>query len=156
MDDVTIVELKKQTVIGTRKTGSYKEIPQLLCKLIEYGQKNSVPCAGAPIFVCHEKDLEQVCDAEKTRSAELEVCWPLAKKVKATGDFSCYALAGGKFAKVVHKGAYAECGAAYKQLFSFVEHNYKKIVGPIREVYLNDPQKVPESELLTEIYAPLG
>jgi effector-binding domain-containing protein len=55
----------------------------------------------------------------------------------------------------VHKGPYEECINAYEELFSWVAEKGEKIVGPIREVYFNDPWEVPPEEILTEIYAPL-
>jgi effector-binding domain-containing protein len=35
-----------------------------------------------------------------------------------------------------------------------VNHGYD-IVGPITEVYLNDPHRTPEEELLTEVHLPV-
>jgi len=156
MDEVTTVTLKPQLVLGTKKTGSYKEIPQLLCKLFEYAQENKLACTGAPVFVCHEITIEQVCEAEKSKSAQLEVCLPLAKKVSGSKDISCYKLAGGEHAKILHKGPYEECGPAYQKLYSWIAAQGKKVAGPVREVYLNDPREVAKEEILTEIYAPIG
>lgn len=156
MDEVTTVKLKPQVVLGTKKTGSYKEIPQLLGKLFGYAEANGIECSGAPIFVCHEITIEQVCEAEKNTSAELEVCFPLAKKVVGSEDFPCYKLAGGEFAKILHKGPYEECGPAYQKLYSWIAAQGKKVTGPVREVYLNDPREVKKEEILTEIYAPIG
>jgi len=156
MDEVTTVKLKPQFVLGTKKAGSYKEIPQLLCKLFEYAQENKVDCAGAPVFVCHEISIEEVCEAEKSKSAQLEVCLPLAKKVAGSKDFPCYKLAGGEFAKILHKGPYEDCGPAYQKLYAQIAAQGKKVTGPVREVYLNDPREVKKEEILTEIYAPIG
>ena len=58
-------------------------------------------------------------------------------------------------ARIVHKGPYEGCEAAYETLFAWLEENGKEVVGPIREVYLNDPNEVPPAEILTEIYAPI-
>ena len=58
-------------------------------------------------------------------------------------------------AKTVHKGPYEECGPTYENLFKWIGENGKKITGPTREVYLNDPREVPKEEILTEIYAPI-
>ena len=57
--------------------------------------------------------------------------------------------------KILHKGPYQEETATYLKLFAWLEKNKKTIVGPIREIYLNDPHEVPEEELLIEIYAPI-
>ncbi|GAH06344.1 unnamed protein product, partial [marine sediment metagenome] len=35
------------------------------------------------------------------------------------------------------------------------EKNNKRIIGPIREVYLNDPREVGPEETITEIYVPI-
>jgi AraC family transcriptional regulator len=36
-----------------------------------------------------------------------------------------------------------------------LEEKHKKLVGPTREIYLNDPGEVPPEEILTDIYAPI-
>ena len=59
-------------------------------------------------------------------------------------------------ARVVHKGPYEQCASTYKALFAWIAQNHKKVIGPIREVYLNDPKKVAAEEILTEIYAPVS
>jgi len=156
MDEVTTVKLKPQLVLGTKATGSYKEIPQLLGKLFEYSQQNQIKCTGAPVFVCHEITIEAVCEAEKNKSAELEVCIPIEKKAKGNQELASYKLAGGEYAKILHKGPYDECGPAYQKLYSQIAIMGKKVSGPVREVYLNDPRKVAKEEILTEIYAPIG
>ena len=58
-------------------------------------------------------------------------------------------------ARIVHKGPYEECGPTYEKLFAWIKENNKKIVGPTREVYLNDPKDVSPEEILTEILAPI-
>jgi AraC family transcriptional regulator len=58
-------------------------------------------------------------------------------------------------AKTHHKGPYEECGPTYEKLFAWLAANGKKIVGPTRELYLNDPHEVPPEEILTEIFAPV-
>jgi effector-binding domain-containing protein len=59
-------------------------------------------------------------------------------------------------AKTVHKGPYQECSSTYERLFSWLDENNQKIVGPIREAYLNDPREVAPEEILTMIYVPIG
>ena len=58
-------------------------------------------------------------------------------------------------AKIMHKGPYEDCGATYGKLFAWLQKNGKRMNGPTREVYLNDPREVPPEEILTEIYAPI-
>jgi effector-binding domain-containing protein len=48
-----------------------------------------------------------------------------------------------------------ECEPTYEKLFAWIEESGKRLVGPTREVYLNDPREVPPEELLTEVYTPM-
>ena len=59
-------------------------------------------------------------------------------------------------AKIVHRGPYEECEPTYDRLFAWIARNGMSITGPIREAYLNDPREVPQEEILTEIYVPVG
>jgi len=156
MEEVQVVDVKAQAVLGMRKKGSYKEIPVLLKEICDFAVQKKAEMSGAPVFVCHEMTVEEVCAKDKAGTADVEVCFPVAKKMRGTKDIKCYELPGGKMAKAIHKGPYADCGPAYQKLLSWLEKNNKKPAGPFREVYLNDPAAVPESELLTEIYAPIN
>jgi len=58
-------------------------------------------------------------------------------------------------AKIMHKGPYQEETATYEKLFAWLEKNNKAVMGPMREIYLNDPHEVAQEELLVEIYVPI-
>jgi effector-binding domain-containing protein len=155
MDEISIVDVKPQLVAGIKKTGSYKIIAELLPKLYEYAGSNGAQFTSMPVFVCHEVTAEKVMEADKNGTANVEVAAPIASEIPTTDEIKCYTLPGGKMAKIIHKGPYAACGPTYEKLFTWLEENSKKIVGPTREVYLNDPNEVGEEEALTEIYAPI-
>ena len=155
MDEITIVDVKPQLVAGIKKTGSYKIIAELLPKLYEYAGSKGAQFAGPPVFVCHEVTVEKVMEADKNGTANVEVAAPIAAKIPETDEITCYELPGGKMAKTIHKGPYQDCGPTYEKLYKWIEEKGKKITGPVREVYLNDPREVGEEEALTEIYAPI-
>jgi len=155
MEEITIVDVKPQLVAGIRKRGHYREIAEMLPKLYKYAAEKGAKFVGMPTFICHET-AEEVIEADKTGNADIEVAAPIASKIEETEEIKCYELSGGKMAKIVHKGPYDKCGPAYEKLFSWIQHKGKKIVGPTREVYLNDPREVGPEETLTEIYAPIG
>ena len=94
--------------------------------------------------------------ANKDGTADVEIAMLVSKKIKAAGEIKYYELPGGKMAKIVYKGTYSKCGPTYEKLFTWIAKNKKRIAGPTREVYLNDPGEVSEADLLTEIYAPIG
>jgi effector-binding domain-containing protein len=64
-------------------------------------------------------------------------------------------MGGGKCAHAVHKGAYSKLNESYTALAKWVEDNGKQIASAPYEIYLNEPGKVPEEELVTEIYFPI-
>jgi effector-binding domain-containing protein len=157
MSEVTIVELSPQLVLGMRKTGAYKEIPFMFQRIFEFAFSKNIPITAYPAFLCHETTVEEVQKADEEGNADIEVVFPISEFVEITGDeeIKVYEIPGGKMAKIVHKGPYEECTLTYEKLFSWIAENGKRISGPIREVYLNDPREVQPEEILTEIYAPL-
>ena len=108
-----------------------------------------------PIFVCYET-AEEAMEADKTGTADVEVAAPIVEKIEETEEIKCYTLPGGKMAKIIHKGPYDKCETTYNKIFAWIDKNGKKIAGPIREVYLNDPREVGLEEALTEIYIPIN
>lgn len=154
MKEITIVDLNPQLVIGIRKKGHYKEIAELLPRLYKYASENGAEFSGMPTFICHES-AEETIEADKTGNADIEVVAPIKERIKGNDEMDCYTIPGGKMAKIVHKGPYEECETTYNELFSWIKENNKKITGPIREVYLNDPGEVGPDETLTEIYIPI-
>jgi effector-binding domain-containing protein len=155
MDEIEIVEVPNQKVIGIRKIGKYGLIAQLLPSLYHYGVKKGAEFTGPPVFVCHEKSVEEVMKADQEGTADVEIAFPVRDDIEESDEIKCYELPGGTMAKILHKGPYEACSAAYDKLFSWIQQNGKTITGPTREVYLNDPREVGMEEALTEIYAPI-
>jgi AraC family transcriptional regulator len=154
--EVEIVDMPEVTVLGMRKQGKYDAIGGMIPELCGYAAKKGVGISGPPAFVCHEMTPEEATRANTDGTADLEVVVPVSKRTRGSGAIKCYLLPGGKMARIVHAGAYKDVGGAYMKLFEWVGKNQQKVSGPIREVYLNEPGKVPDDKLLTEIYAPIA
>jgi len=155
MSEITIVELAPQLVLGIRQKGRYEEIAKLIPKVFGYAGSKGAQILGPPTFICHETTGEEAQLADSEGTAELEIVCPVAARVEDTEDIKCYELPGGKMSKIVHKGPYKDCGTTYEKMFSWLQENNKKITGPTREVYLNDPNEVKPEDILTEIYFPI-
>jgi AraC family transcriptional regulator len=155
MEEITVVEIKPQRVLGMRKRGKYEMIATLLQELCEFAFAREVQMIGPPIFICHEITPEKVMEADAAGNADVEVAIPVAGTVEETEEIKAYELPGGTMAKIIHKGPYEECGPTYEKLFAWLAAQGNTIVAPTREVYLNDPHEVPPEEILTEIYAPI-
>jgi len=157
MPEVIVVELSPQRVLGMRRKGAYREIAVMLPRIFEFAFSKKIPIAGYPVFLCHEITHEEVQKADKDENADIEVAVPISETIEMidSQEIRIYELPGGKMAKIIHKGPYEECSTTYEKLFSWIAENGRKITGPIREVYFNDPREIPPEEILTEIYAPL-
>jgi AraC family transcriptional regulator len=156
MEEITVVEVPPQTVIGLRRRGRYDQIPRMLMELVSFAMERGVQIVGPPVFLCHEATSEDVMRANEEGTADVEVAFPIQGTVEPEGTITPYTLPGGRMAKIIHRGPYDACEPAYARLFLWIEQNGQQITGPIREVYPNDPREVPEDEILTEIYAPIG
>ena len=155
MEEVKVVDVKPQLVAGIRKRGYYREIAELLPKLYEYATEKDAKFTSPPIFICHET-VEEMMEADKAGTAYIEVAAPIEEEIEETEEVKCYILPGGEMAKIIHKGPYEKCEPAYNKIFGWININGKKVVGPTREVYLNDPREVGIENALTEIYVPIG
>jgi AraC family transcriptional regulator len=154
LEKIKIVNLGPQLVIGLRKRGHYREIAEMFARLYKYASEKGAEFSGMPAFICHESP-EEAREADKAGNAEIEVVTPIKERIKCNNEMDCYTIPGGKMAKIVHKGPYEECETTYNELFTWIKENNKRIIGPIREVYLNDPKEVETEEILTEIYVPI-
>jgi effector-binding domain-containing protein len=61
----------------------------------------------------------------------------------------------GKALAVTHKGAYKDSGPAYCLLEKYAKENSIETADICYEFYLNNPEEVPEAELLTQITFPI-
>ena len=154
MERIEIINLEPLLVIGIRKKGYYREIAEMLPKLYEYASKKGAVFSGMPTFICHESPGE-IEEANRAGNADIEVAVPIANKIEETDEMHCYTLPGEKMAKIIHKGPYEACEITYNELFDWIKKNNNRIIGPIREVYLNDPREVGPEETITEIYVPI-
>ena len=154
-NEISIINVTPQLVLGMRKRGPYKNIGIMIPQLCQFAAQNGVQMIGPPLFICHEMSPEEAVKADKENNADVEVAIPIAQRGKETEEITCYELPEAKMAKIVHKGPYHEETATYEKLFAWLETNDKTVVGPFREIYLNDPHEVSEEELLIEIYAPI-
>ncbi|HOX36122.1 MAG TPA: GyrI-like domain-containing protein [Methanoregulaceae archaeon] len=155
MDEITIVDLPDQKVLGMTKKGNYTLIPQMLMTVYEFTEKKKIAIAGPPVFVCHETSPESVKEANEKGTATVEIAWPIAGAAKGGRGIKAYTLPGGKMVRTIHRGPYETCEPTYLKLFAWIAEKGLTISGPIREVYPNDPRTVKPEEILTEIYVPV-
>ncbi len=155
MDEIAIVDVPAQKVLGITKTGNYQLIPELLMQVIGYTVSEKITIAGPPVFLCHEVSPESVKEANEKGTAVVEVAWPVFGPVRGDKEIRSYELPGGKMVRTVHRGPYEACEPTYLRLFEWIGKKGLTISGPVREVYLNDPHEVMPEEITTEILVPV-
>jgi len=99
-------------------------------------------------------DDPETVPVEQLRSA---ACVVLASGSATPSSLKSYHIAGGDYAIVTHKGAYANLQFAYRWLYgTWLKDSGREVADqPLFEVYVNNPRDVPASELVTEICLPL-
>jgi effector-binding domain-containing protein len=152
--EVTVKQLPAQPVAATRATTTLREITAAIGRgmaAVEAElERQGIEPAGPPLVVYH---AEQVLDTDT--SAPIEICWPVAARFEGTGEVYGTELAAGPAAVTVHRGPYAEIGPAYHTVSGWIADHGHELAGGPREVYLNDPAKVSEADLLTEVQWPI-
>ncbi len=54
VNEVTVVELKPQVVLGTRRRGKYELIGKMIGEICQYAVDNNILIQDTPTFICHE------------------------------------------------------------------------------------------------------
>lgn len=155
MTEITQVDVKPATVCGMRKTGMYQMIPEMLMQIHSFISDRGLTITGPPMFLCHEKSVTEVMKAAEAGTADVEVAFPVIEKDSGSDEILCYDIPGGKMIRAIHNGPYQEMEGTYKEIFDWLLSNKMEITGPIREIYLNDPNTVSPEETITEILIPV-
>ena len=79
-----------------------------------------------------------------------EVGIPFKGETKPEGNIKIKKIPAQEALHTMHKGPYKEVGPAYAALFQHANEKGYILQGCPMEIYLNDPAKVKESELLTD------
>lgn len=103
---------------------------------------------GMPGIVMHEMREPDLAD--------VEVFMPIAVRFEPPEGVEVTTLPGGTMVSTVHIGPYDASGPAYEALAAWADEHGRRIVGPPREYYLNDPGDVGMDRAETEIELPVA
>jgi effector-binding domain-containing protein len=145
-----VKELPAQPVLSIRTKSAVQGLPQVLGAsygaIAQYlGSLGENP-AGAPFVAYYNMDMQNL---------DIEIGFPVSRPLDGQGNIQPSQVFGGKLATCLYVGPYSGVGPAYDALTQFVKDNGLEASGAAYEFYLNDPQTVQPSELLTQIYFPL-
>ena len=133
----TIRERVQMTAIGTAMGEGFGEVARAV-------EAAGAEVDGLPFAIYHRVGADE---------ADVEMGFPVLGNVEL-GRVHSATLEGGHVACTVHMGAYEEVGRAYDAVDRWVQMHGRRVVGPPREVYLNEPATsvVP----LTEVQMPIA
>jgi effector-binding domain-containing protein len=129
--------------------GPYSEAGKLYEEVAKWLRMKHLRIAGPPFGWFYDNPEE--VPAHKLRS---EIGFPFKDEAKSEGNIKIKTIPVQEVISVVHKGPYNEVGPSYTALFQYAKEKGYMPLGCPMEIYLNDPAKTPESELLTEIQLP--
>jgi effector-binding domain-containing protein len=149
--DISEKELAPQLALTHRRAVTMPTIAENVGAgfgvLMEHAGRTGAQWAGPP-FILYPED----CSDEY----EIVICMPVVPGATGGEGVEVEEIPGGLVATTTHVGPYREVGKAYTALQKWMTDNGRRPVGMAREIYLNDPGEVPESELLTEVDWPIA
>jgi len=152
------IELKtipQHQVAYIYQIGSYDKIPECLGAVIEWiaqkGLQVKDPVYGlyynSPLEVAPE-ELEWEVGAGFEGELDTEI-----SEDEDGQEVQLQTISEHQVVSTVFKGPYGEASSVYVDLYQYTAQNDLKIVGPVKEIYLNNPQDPSES--LTEVQFPV-
>jgi len=150
--EVIITQQDPQLVVAvkfhTKLSQITTDISAGFSTLVQGLGRTGITPIGTPMILYHH-----VIDQES--EGDVEIAIPIENAFVDDGDVRGRELEGGTMATVLHRGRYTEIAPAYHSLTQWVSENGYEIVGPTREIYLNDPQRVAQTELMTRLEFPV-
>jgi AraC family transcriptional regulator len=150
---VAVESLAAVRCAGVAHAGSYMQIDQAMGRLFSELAARKVMTPDQKMIGVFFDDPDLV-PVDELRS---RACSPVADDVAVSVPLQETILRGGLYARLRYKGPYADMKGAYRWLLGIwlPQSGYEPDDAPVFEAYLNSPQQVPPTELLTDIHMPL-
>jgi AraC family transcriptional regulator len=149
------MEIKLKKTRATRvavvsQVGPYSEAGKIYGEIAKWLEEKRLKITGPPFGWFYDNPEE--IEPHRLRS---EVGFPFKGEAKPEGNIKIKEIPAQEVFFMSHKGPYSEVGPSYTALFQHAREKGYIPSGCPMEIYLNDPAKVPESELITEIQLPI-
>ena len=151
-----IKDVPETRVVSKREKGSYERtVGKLAGELMDVifnpdNQRNNVRITGPVMMLCHDEEYKET-------DADIGVAVPISGGITIDEpSIEIRTLPRVSAISVIHKGPYRDIDKAYAALLQFAAEKGLTLVLPYRELYLNNPNEVPEEELMTEVQFPVA
>jgi effector-binding domain-containing protein len=148
-----VKEYPHQPVLSIRERAPLDElkvrIPAAYAEIGVYLQELGEQIVAPPMLVCPFADEEGL--------VPIESAGPTARPLPGRGRIESRILPGCTGVSLIHKGPYEELCRSYQVLEERFREHELELVGDPREIYLTDPQEVPDpADYVTEIVWPIS
>ncbi len=151
--EIQIEAIKPMRVLYLRHVGAYEECHHAWKKLFVWAGKNGFVDEHT-ISIGASYDDPEAVPAEKLR---YDACIVIDKEFEGEGEFKVMTLGGGKYAKHIHVGSLGKIKDCFQKMIrdEIPQRNLKMREGPCLEIYLDDPEDVPEEKCQTQLCVPV-
>lgn len=148
--EIEIKKIPQQQMAFIRVKGSYIEIPETLGKVVGWLMTRNVEIQ-IPVYGMYYNSPMEVSEEE----LDWEVGAAFLGELVSEGDIQIKTVPEHLVVSTIFKGPYGDAASVYMTLVEYAQKEGYQIMGPVLESYLNSPDEVPESELLTEVQFPV-
>jgi AraC family transcriptional regulator len=151
-----IIKISKKELVYTRiisQYGSKKEYTNAWKELVQFGKSNNILNSQTE-YIGLSFDDPSITKSDKCR---FYACITTPKTIKPIGQFSLQTLKEGKYAVFSLSGNYSELEKLYNSIyFDWLPKSEFQLRNDLPfEKYLNNPDKVREQDILTEVFIPI-
>jgi AraC family transcriptional regulator len=154
MHNVEIVRLPELRVAAIPHRNDYQNIGQVFERLVTVAATTGLLTPDTRTIGIYYDDPDVVPESELRSAA----CMTVPQSWTPSGELTEKRIAGGRYARIVHTGPYAELKVAYDWLYQtwLPASGEEPRDLPTIEEYLNDARQAPPKELQTAILMPLA
>ena len=146
--EIKNIEEKKAAYVSV--TGSYDQLPELFGEVVGYVMKENLQITGPPYGIYMNSPLDV-----SPEELQYEVGITFTGVANGEGRVKIKEIPAHQVVSTVYKGPYGQAAQIYQALIKYTEENGYNVVGPVKEIYINNPMEVAENDLLTEVQFPV-
>jgi effector-binding domain-containing protein len=148
--EIEVKNIDETKVAYVSVTGSYEQLPELFGEVVGYVIEENLQVTEPPYGIYFNSPME-------VPQEELKYEVGIAFTGDADGEdrVKIKNVPAHQAVSTVYKGPYGQAAEIYQALIEYAMKNGYKINGAVKEIYLNNPMEVDESELLTEVRFPV-
>ncbi len=151
---VEIQHLPRLRVATIQHRGDYRLTSKAFERLMALAAATGLLTANTRTIGIYHDDAESVPQAELRSAA----CITVPDEWLPSGELTEAHIEGGRYARIIHTGPYAELKTAYDWLYqTWLPTSTEETRNlPCLEEYLNDPRQVPAMDLQTAVLIPIA